>query len=201
MYNPQQIKAPKPKVIPRQTALSFMEWRSVVDHRVLRLFNSKSLKRNLRDQAKVNLAVLWSLTVKALMEDRQTSAPVEAPMQQLDIHQSIVEGLPGEALLISSAMAFDSMQEALPFFEVSAKTARGRVGDVLPASQGEMALRIGRVLTFAWDLFGSLEIARQYLRTPNFALGGAIPRDLLRTSEGEQVILAELQTQAAGGPV
>ena len=199
MYNPQHLKSLKPRAIARQTASSFR--RSTVDHRVLRLFNSKGLKRNLRDQGKVNFAVLWSLTVKALQEDRQTSVSAAATVQQLDIHQSIIEGLPGEALFISSAMAFDSMQEALPFFEVSAKTARGRVGDVLPASQGEMALRIGRVLTIAWDLFGSLEIARQYLRTPNFALGGAIPRDLLKTGEGEQVVLAELQTQAAGGPV
>jgi len=199
MYNPQHLKSLKPRAIARQTASSFR--RSTVDHRVLRLFNSKGLKRNLREQAKVNFAVLWSLTVKALQEDRQTAVSAAATLQQLDIHQSIIEGLPGEALFISSAMAFDSMQEALPFFEVSAKTARGRVGDVLPASQGEMALRIGRVLTIAWDLFGSLEIARQYLRTPNFALGGAIPRDLLKTGEGEQVVLAELQTQAAGGPV
>lgn len=199
MYNPQHLKSLKSRVIPRQTVSSFR--RSTVDHRVLRLFNSKGLKRNLRDQGKVNFAVLWSLTVKALEEDRQTAVSAAATMQQLDIHQSIIEGLPGEALFISSAMAFDSMQEALPFFEVSAKTARGRVGEVLPASQGEMALRIGRVLTIAWDLFGSLEIARQYLRTPNFALGGAIPRDLLKTGEGEQVVLAELQTQAAGGPV
>jgi putative toxin-antitoxin system antitoxin component (TIGR02293 family) len=198
MYNPNQIKSLKSRIIPRQTGSSFR--RSTVDHRVLRLFNSKGLRKNLRDQGKVNFAVLWSLTVKALMEDRQTSVSA-ATMQQLDIHQSIIDGLPGEALFISSAMAFDSMQEALPFFEVSAKTARGRVGEVLPASQGEMALRIGRVLTIAWDLFGSLEIARQYLRTPNFALGGAIPRNLLKTGEGEQVVLAELQTQAAGGPV
>jgi putative toxin-antitoxin system antitoxin component (TIGR02293 family) len=199
MYHSRQIKSLKPKVLPRQTGPSLR--RSLVDHRVLRLFNSKGLKRNLRDQGKVNFAVLWSLTVKALEEDRQTAVSAAASMQQLDIHQSIIEGLPGEALFISSAMAFDSMQEALPFFEVSAKTARGRVGEVLPASQGEMALRIGRVLTIAWDLFGSLEIARQYLRIPNFALGGAIPRDLLKTGEGEQVVLAELQTQAAGGPV
>jgi putative toxin-antitoxin system antitoxin component (TIGR02293 family) len=199
MYNPQHIKSLKSRVIPRQSALSIR--RSAIDHRVLRLFNSKGLKKNLRDQGKVNFAILWSLTVKALEGDRQTSAPAQAPAQQLDIHQSIIEGLPGEALFISSAMAFDSMQEALPFFEVSAKTARGRVGEVLSASQGEMALRIGRVLTIAWDLFGALEIARQYLRTPNFALGGAIPRDLLKTGEGEQLVLAELQTQADGGPV
>ena len=98
-------------------------------------------------------------------------------------------------------MAFDSLREALPFFDVSAKTARLRVGAVLPANQGEIALRIGRVLTMAGDLFGSLEVARQYLRTPNFALGGNVPRDLLKTGEGEQLVLAELQTQAAGGPV
>jgi putative toxin-antitoxin system antitoxin component (TIGR02293 family) len=199
MYSPLQTKPSKPHAIPRRSGLSL--GRALIDHRVLRLFNNKVLKRNLRDHVKVNFAVLWSLTVKILTEDRQAAAPARAPMQQLDIHQSIVEGLPGEALFISSAMAFDSMQEALPFFEVSAKTARGRVGELLPASQGEMALRIGRVLTVAWDLFGSLEIARQYLRTPNFALGGAIPRDLLKTGEGEQVVLAELQSQAAGGPV
>jgi putative toxin-antitoxin system antitoxin component (TIGR02293 family) len=198
MYSPQHIDPPD--LSPPRRAGSSPK-RSVVDHRVLRLFNNKSLKRNLRGHVKVNFATLWSLTVKTLMEDRQASAPAETPMQQLDVHQSLIEGLPGEALFISSAMAFDSMQEALPFFEVSAKTARARVGEVLPASQGEMALRIGRVLTIAWDLFGSLDIARQYLRTPNFALGGAIPRNLLRTGEGEQVVLAELQTQAAGGPV
>jgi putative toxin-antitoxin system antitoxin component (TIGR02293 family) len=197
MYNPQHVAPPKSRMLPRQPALSFKR----LDQQVLRLFNSKVIKRSLRDHGKINFAVLWSLTVKALQEDRQRAVLTELPLQQLDIHQSLIEGLPGEALFISSAMAFDSMQEALPFFEVSAKTARGRVGEVLSTSQGEMALRIGRVLTTAWNLFGSLDIARQYLRSPNFALGGAIPRDLLKTSEGEQIVLAELQTQSAGGPV
>jgi putative toxin-antitoxin system antitoxin component (TIGR02293 family) len=98
-------------------------------------------------------------------------------------------------------MAFDSLHDALPFFDVSAKTARLRVGARLPVNQGELALRIGRVLTMAGDFFGSLDAARRYLRTPNFALGGAVPRDLLKTSEGEQLVLTELQTQQAGGPV
>jgi uncharacterized protein (DUF2384 family) len=48
---------------------------------------------------------------------------------------------------------------------------------------------------------GSLDAARAFLRTPNFALGGALPRELLKTAEGEQLVLSELQTQAAGGPV
>jgi putative toxin-antitoxin system antitoxin component (TIGR02293 family) len=178
---------------------TFGEFRAHIDHRVLRIFDNKSLKRSLRQEVKINLDDLWERTARAI---EQQERPLTGPMlEQLDIHQSIVDGLPGEALYIASAMAFDSLQEALPFFDVSAKTARLRVGALLPANQGEIALRIGRVLTMAGDLFGSLDAARKYLRTPNFALGGGIPRDLLKTGEGEQLVLAELQTQAAGGPV
>ena len=178
---------------------SFSEFRSGIDQRVLRVFHNKAIKRSLREQGKVNLELLWGRTVRALAEqEKRREEPV---LEQADIHRAIVEGLPGEALYISCAMGFDSMQEALPFFDLSAKTARLKIGDLLAANQGEMALRIGRVLTMAGDVFGSLEAARTYLRAPNFALGGAIPRDLLKTAEGEQLVLSELQTQAAGGPV
>jgi putative toxin-antitoxin system antitoxin component (TIGR02293 family) len=200
MYGPQPLR-PGRRRVPGNIRSMFPEWRSSIDQRVLRIFNSKSLKRHLRDQGKLNFAVIWALIVKAMDDDRQRAVLTHAPLQQLNIHQSLIDGLPGEALVISAAMAFDSMQEALPFFNVSAKTARARLTELLPSAQGEIALRIGRVLTMAADLFGSLEAARQYLRTPNFALGGAVPRDLLKTGEGEQIVLAELQTQAAGGPV
>jgi putative toxin-antitoxin system antitoxin component (TIGR02293 family) len=117
------------------------------------------------------------------------------------VHRRIVSGLPGIALVIASAMAYDSMQEALPLFDLSAKTAKQRMWQTLAPNEGEIALRIGRVLTIAADALGSLDAARQYLRTPNFALGGAAPRDLLRTAEGEQIVLGEIQAQAEGGPV
>ncbi len=182
----------------REAGRSFTELRSGVDQRVLRVFRSKAIRRSLKDQAKVNLPLLWTQTVRALEQD---DAPRGPALGQAEIHRAIVDGLPGESLYISSAMGFDSMHEALPFFDLSAKTAKLKIGDLLGASQGEMALRIGRVLTMAGDVFGSFEAARTYLRTPNFALGGAVPRNLLKTAEGEQLVLSELQTQAAGGPV
>lgn len=200
MYSPQPVK-PASRRVPGNVRSMLPEWRSSIDSRVLRIFNNKSLKRHLRDQGKVNFALVWALIVKAMSDDRQNAVFTKPSLQQMDIHQSLIDGLPGQALLISSAMAFDSMQEALPFFEVSAKTARARLTELLPSAQGEVALRIGRVLTMAADLFGSLDMAREYLRTPNFALGGALPRDLLKTAEGEQIVIAELRTQAAGGPV
>jgi putative toxin-antitoxin system antitoxin component (TIGR02293 family) len=200
MYSPQPVK-PASRRVSGNVRSMLPEWRSSIDSRVLRIFNNKSLKRHLRDQGKVNFALVWALIVKAMSDDRQNAVFTKPSLQQMDIHQSLIDGLPGQALLISSAMAFDSMQEALPFFEVSAKTARARLTELLPSAQGEVALRIGRVLTMAADLFGSPDMAREYLRTPNFALGGALPRDLLKTAEGEQIVIAELRTQAAGGPV
>jgi putative toxin-antitoxin system antitoxin component (TIGR02293 family) len=195
---PMLKSSPKARAL-HLVAIAFGEFRSGIDQRVLEVFGNKSLKRSLRETVKINFDDLWERTAKAM--EQQEDLFRDSSLEQLQVHQSIVDGLPGEALYIAAAMAFDSLQEALPFFDVSAKTARLRVGGVLPANQGEIALRIGRVLSMAGDLFGSLETARQYLRTPNFALGGKVPRDLLKTGEGEQLVLAELQTQAAGGPV
>ena len=183
---------------PASGGRSFEGMRSTYDTFVLWLFLNKSLQRVVQDQTKTNLRSVWEETVRKLSKDGRHASPVLAPLQ---IHRKIVAGLPGEALFVSSAMIFDSMSDALQLFDVSAKTAKQRIGDRLSSSESEIALRIGRVLTMALEVFGSAAAARDYLRTPNFALDGAIPRSLLKTSEGEQLVLAELQSQAEGGPV
>jgi len=192
-----RIATTRPAV--RRALRAYPEFRANFDRRVLKLFGSKSIHRVLHDQSKTNLDTIWEKAAEEL-EGQGNGRKVRAA-QPLDVHDRIVEGLPGEALYISSAMAFDSLQEALPLFSITAKTARQRIGQSLPANEGEIALRIGRALTIAGEALGSLEAARNYLRTPNFALGGAAPRDLLKTAEGEQVVLAEIQAQAEGGPV
>jgi putative toxin-antitoxin system antitoxin component (TIGR02293 family) len=181
------------------SASHFSEFKSSFDTMVLELFRSKPIKKLLRDRAKLSLELLWERTARALID--MDIARKQVSVGQLEIHRRIVKGLPGEALFISSSMLFDSMHEALPFFDVSSKTARTRIGEQLTANEGEIALRIGRVLAMAGEVFGSLDQARTYLRTANFALGGAVPRDLLKTAEGEQLVLSELQAQAEGGPV
>lgn len=179
------------------SARSFDALRSAHDTLVLWLFSNKAVQREVQEQVKTNLDSLWDETRRIMDRDVRTPRVLEP----LEIHRKIVEGLPGEALFVSSAMAFDSMNEALRLFDLSAKTAKQRIGDRLSTSESEIALRIGRVLTLARAVLGSADAARQYLRTPNFALDGAVPRDLLKTAEGEQVVIAELQAQAEGGPV
>ena len=183
----------------QEIPVTFADYRARIDAGLLRLFADKHLRKLFRNEAKLKLGDVWIQAAPELGEigsvKHQAAA---APMQ---IHQQIVEGLPGEALFISSAMLYDSLQEALPLFNVTAKTARNRLGDVLQANEGEIALRIGRVFAMAMNVFGSLDAAREYLRTPNFALGGAIPRNLLSTAAGEQMVLSELEAQAEGAPV
>jgi putative toxin-antitoxin system antitoxin component (TIGR02293 family) len=178
---------------------SFADLRATFDALVLTLLLDNVLRKAVKAQPKTNLESLWDETVRRFGHGQTPST--QQTIEPLAIHYQLVKGLPGEALFVSSAMAFDSIAEALELFDVSAKTAKQRIGERLSPSEGEIALRIGRVLTMAADVFGSLEAARDYLRTPNFALGGAVPRDLLKTAEGEQVVISELQTQAEGGPV
>jgi len=176
----------------------FHELKLGVDQKLLRLYASKSMSKLLRAQ-KLGFGPIWDKVVVELPQIENAAAEPTADAKS--IHDQIVKGLPGAALYISSSMLFDSLQEALPLFDVTPKTARARLDDQLTASEGEIALRIGRVFELASQVFGSLEHARAYLRTPNFALGGAVPRDLLKTASGEQIVLSELQAQDEGGPV
>ena len=177
---------------------SYADLRASFDALVLTLLFDAALRRVVKAQPKTNLESLWEETVRRFGQGKSPLA--HRIMEPLEIHDRLVKGLPGEALFVSSAMAFDSMPEALELFDVSAKTAKQRIGERLSSGESEIALRIGRVLAMAADVFASLDAARNYLRRPNFALGGAVPRDLLKTAEGEQIVISELQTQAEGGP-
>lgn len=179
-----------------EAGVSFALRRSHLDARLLELFDDPSIRRTLRGRQKLDLSQL-AQRVSAELEDGRRITPVDA----LAVHRRLIKGLPGEALFVSSALAFDSLSEALPFFDVTAKTARSKIGSALSPTESDQALRLARVAALASELFGSADEGRRYLHTPNFALGGATPLELLRTAYGEPLVLEELQAQGAGGPV
>jgi putative toxin-antitoxin system antitoxin component (TIGR02293 family) len=175
---------------------SFALRRSEVDARLLKLFDDPSIRRTLGGRQKLDLPEL-AQRVSAELEGGRRAAPVDA----LSVHRRLVKGLPGVALFVASALAFDSLTEALPFFDVTAKTARSKLESSLSPAEGDQALRLARAAALAGELLGSADEGRRYLHTPNFALGGATPLELLKTGYGEPLVLEELQAQAAGGPV
>lgn len=127
------------------------------------------------------------------------SARVAEPMM---VHQRLAEGLPGRALLQSASLVYDTLEEITRFFDTTPKTLRARVrGERLPVDESERAMRLARVTLTAAQMLGGFDAARRYLHTRNFALGGAAPLDLLQTSQGEGIVLNELQAHAEDGPL
>ena len=175
---------------------SFAQRRNEVDARLLKVFDDPGILRTLTGRQKLDLPDLAERVADALEGGRRTT-----PVDALAVHRRLVKGLPGVALFVASALAFDSLSEALPFFDVTAKTARAKLESALSPAEGDQALRLARAAALASELLGSTEEGRRYLHTPNFALGGATPLELLKTGYGEPLVLGELQAQAAGGPV
>ncbi len=172
--------------------------RSAIDARVLALFDNASLQSQVRKLDKVELASVWRLTQQVL--SRQ-SAVVAEPLSSFDVHRRVLEGLAGEALLVSSAMFLSSLAEAEKFFGLSFKTIKARLGGSLDSAASERAMRAARATMTAAEVLGSYDAARAYMHTRNFALGGATPAELVKTSDGERIVLNELHAQAEGGPL
>jgi len=174
-----------------------LDW-SEIDAWVLSIFADQSLLGRVRRLQKVELVSVWKLTARALEKHRE--AHLEA-LEPLDVHRRLLEGLSGESLLVASSMFLNSLSEAEEFFELSFKTIKSKLGKSLDTAASERAMRAARVTTAAAEVLGSFDAARKYMHTKNFALGGSTPAELLKTGEGERLVLNELQAQSEGGPI
>ena len=174
-----------------------LDW-GAIDALVLSTLEDKTLLRELRRPGKLELASVWGETERALVRHRLAKAEAVTP---LEVHRRLAEGLTGESILISSSMFLSSLAEAERFFDLSFKTIKAKLGKTLDTGVSELALRAARVTTTAAEVLGSFDAARKYVHTRNFALGGVTPAELLKTAEGERLVLNELQAQAEGAPL
>jgi len=170
-----------------------------VDALSLAIFGDKQLTRTIRTAGKLDLATVRANTERALARHRSSVPSIRA--RNVLMHDHLMAGFSGEAVIISSALLLNTLAEAEKSFRMSFKTIKSKLGHPLDPAPSELALRMLRAVLAAARVFGNVEAARKYLRTRNFALGGATPVDLLQTAEGERIVLNELQTQADGGPL
>ena len=169
-----------------------------IDAWLLAVLEDEELRQQVRQLKKVELATVWQLTRSFLLLRHST---VSTSLDPLDVHRRLIAGLAGESLLVSSSMFLDTLAEAEGFFDLSFKTIKSRLGRVLDTAASERAMRGARATLTATEVFGDFEAARAYMHTPNYTLGGHTPAELIKTSEGERIVLNELQTQAEGGPL
>ena len=172
--------------------------RAAIDARVIALFDNASLRSHVRNLDKVELSSVWRLTQQVLSRKR---TGVAAPLSQIEVHRRMLEGLAGETLLVSSSMFLNNLADAEKFFGLSFKTIKARLGGSLDTAASERAMRAARATMTAAEVLGSYDAARAYMHTRNFALGGATPAELVKTSDGERIVLNELHAQAEGGPL
>lgn len=174
-----------------------VDW-AAIDALALATLRDRALQREVRRLERLELGSVWAMTERSLRRRRQAQPATVAP---LELHRRLLEGLGGESLLVSSSMFLDTLQEAERFFHMSFKTLKSKLGRTLDTGESELALRAARVTTAAAEVLGGYDAARRYMRTRNFALGGAMPMELIQTAEGERLVLNELQAHADGGPL
>lgn len=165
----------------------------------LQLLTDDDLGKQVRDCTALSIKHLRPSVDQAIFSSYSTSKL--PPVDSFALHRKLVEGLPGEAMFIAVAMAFDTVQEGHAFFGLSKNLSHLGIGRHLNPGESEKALRVGRIILLAAYVLNSAAEARTYLKAPNFALGGTAPRDLLMTAVGAELVLNELQTQADCGPI
>jgi putative toxin-antitoxin system antitoxin component (TIGR02293 family) len=97
-------------------------------------------------------------------------------------------GLP-ERSLTALARALDLQRPQLnQLLRISARTARRRKGATLRPDESDRAFRVARVFAFAIRVLEDRAVARDWMRTPNTALGGVTPLSLLDTDPGARSV-------------
>lgn len=165
----------------------------------IQLLTDVHFRQQVRDARTVSITQIRASVDLAISASHMT--PALLANDSFAVHQQLVKGLPGESLFIAIAMAFDTVQEGLIFFGLSANSSRRRIGRVLDPGESEKVLRLGSIALLVAHMLSNSYKARAYLRMPNFALGGMTPCDLLTTAAGERIVLNELQCQTECGPI
>jgi len=112
------------------------------------------------------------------------------PRSSLDWVAIVREGLPARALDALARNLELTRSELAGALGISERTlARRRKEGVLTAEESAKLLRLARVAWRAADVLEKSELALDWLKRPNRALGGARPLDLLDTDIGAENVL------------
>ena len=99
-------------------------------------------------------------------------------------------GLPFRELqALQTSLAVPS-EKLAPMLGISRATFHRRKGDAsrLNPAVSDRVVRYARLLGFAVKVFGNLEDAKQWLKAPQFGLGGAVPLEYAKTEIGAREV-------------
>lgn len=99
-------------------------------------------------------------------------------------------GLPFQELQDLQTSLAVPVEKLAPMLGISKATFHRRKGDdsKLPPAVSDRVVRYARLLGFAVKVFGNLEDAKQWLSSPQFGLGGAVPLEYAKTEIGAREV-------------
>ncbi len=120
--------------------------------------------------------------LKDLMEDR------------VSVVDSIEEGLNYDSFkIISGSTSFrDSFWAEILGLSVKSLNRYKKLGKTFKPIQSEKILEVAEVSSLGKTVFNNDEDFQLWLNTPNFALGNKKPIELIKTSYGKEMVVAEL---------
>ena len=133
--------------------------------------------------------------IRALSATLTLPKVVSSEVEMLDM---LNEGLPFETLKAMEDQGIVDVSELKTF--IPARTLARRKGEHkrLSPEESDLVARLARIHDFAVEVFGNHDKARKWLRTPNRALRGHLPLELLRTDYGARIVESLLGRIAHG---
>jgi putative toxin-antitoxin system antitoxin component (TIGR02293 family) len=122
--------------------------------------------------------------IKAMTGCKSLPKTIESPIEAFGL---IRNGLPYESVERLFERELISPTEMHSFIP-SRTLARRKQERKLSSDESNVVARLFLVLDFAEEVFGAHEKARKWLRTPNRALNGLCPIDLLETDYGTRIV-------------
>ena len=106
-----------------------------------------------------------------------------------DLIAAIREGLPADRVEKLKSSLEISTSHITDLLSIPSSTlARRRQAGRLDMDESERTYRIAHVFLRASEVFGSLDRARQWLKKPQFGLGGATPLEFADTEPGSREV-------------
>jgi putative toxin-antitoxin system antitoxin component (TIGR02293 family) len=119
------------------------------------------------------------------------SAPIFAPLYRLAgvaRAEKIQQGLPAKAIPALASDLLLPIGDLVGFLGLSPRTLRNRTRK-LTADEAQRGFRAFRILRRATDVLGDEEAARNWMKTPQRALGEKRPLDLIAVDIGAEEVL------------
>lgn len=130
--------------------------------------------------------------IRALSATATLPKEVNSEVEMLDVLNA---GLPVETLKAIEEQGIIDDAELKAFI---APRTLARRKDKLSAEESDLIARLARIHDFAVEVFGDHQKARKWLRTPNRAMKGRRPLELLRTDYGARIVESILGRIAHG---